>query len=114
MGGDLRHLDAPTLALLTNREVLAVNQASTDNAPLFLDDGTKVWTARADGGDRYVALFNVSDKEREVSVALSLLGLGGKATVRDLWEGKDLGQVEGRVSARLASHGAGLFRVKSI
>ncbi|SUJ24254.1 Alpha-galactosidase A precursor [Sphingomonas paucimobilis] len=33
MGGDLRHLDAPTLALLTNRAVIAVNQASTDNQP---------------------------------------------------------------------------------
>ncbi len=115
MGGDLRHLDAPTLALLTNREVLAVNQSSTENTPLFLDDGTKVWTARAEGGgERYVALFNVSDKEREVSVPLSLLDLGAKASVRDLWEGKDLGAAEGRVSARLASHGAGLFRVKGI
>ncbi|PZQ55408.1 MAG: alpha-galactosidase [Novosphingobium pentaromativorans] len=115
MGGDLRHLDAPTLALLTNREVLAVNQSSTENAPLFLDDGTKVWTARAEGGgERYVALFNVSDKEREVSVPLSLLDLGAKASVRDLWEGKDLGVVEGRVSARLASHGAGLFGVKGV
>ena len=34
MGGDLRHLDAPTLALLTNPEVIAVNQASTANRPL--------------------------------------------------------------------------------
>jgi len=49
-----------------------------------------------------------------VSVPLSLLDLGAKASVRDLWEGKDLGVVEGRVSARLASHGAGLFGVKGV
>jgi hypothetical protein len=45
MGGDLRHLDAPTLALLTNRAVLAVNQASTDNRPHFVEDGARIWSA---------------------------------------------------------------------
>lgn len=49
MGRDLRHLDAATLALLTNREVLAVNQVSRDNQPHFEADGTRIWSARRGG-----------------------------------------------------------------
>ncbi len=48
MGGDLRHLDPATLALLTNREVLAVNQASRDNQPAALIEEVRTWTARAE------------------------------------------------------------------
>ncbi|NUR11226.1 MAG: glycoside hydrolase family 27 protein, partial [Bradyrhizobium sp.] len=69
MGGDLRHLDPPTLALLTNPEVIAVNQASTDNRPYFVEDGMRVWTARpVSGAGRYLALFNTTGKERATGI----------------------------------------------
>jgi alpha-galactosidase len=45
MGGDLRHLDAATLALLTNPEVMAVNQRSRANRPQRADEGTRIWSA---------------------------------------------------------------------
>jgi len=106
MGGDLRHLDAPTLALLTNREVLAVNQASTDNQPHFVMDGTRVWTARAVNGDAYLALFNTGKAEREVGFKLAPLGLDS-AEVTDLWTEQALGSHTGSFSATLPSHGAG-------
>jgi hypothetical protein len=112
MGGDLRHLDAPTLALLTNREVLAVNQASTDNRPHFIADGVRIWSARpADGRGRYVALFNTGKAEREVTVPLRELGLEGTQPVRDLWEGRALAPASGRLAQRIPSHGAGLYRL---
>ena len=112
MGGDLRHLDAATLALLTNPEVLAVNQASTDNQPNFIEDGMRVWTARPPSGpDRYLALFNTVDKEREVGVNLRWLGISSPLQVRDLWAGADLGVMRGRISQRLGAHGAGLYKL---
>lgn len=112
MGGDLRHLDDPTLALLTNREVLAVNQASTDNQPHFLADGVRVWTARpADGRGRYVALFNTGKEAREITLPLRELGFSGSQPVRDLWEGKALAPAKDRLIRRIPSHGAGLYRV---
>lgn len=112
MGGDLRHLDAPTLALLTNREVLAVNQASTDNRPHFLADGVRVWSARpADGRGRYVALFNTGKEAREITLPLRELGLSGSQPVRDLWEGKALAPAKDRLIRPIPSHGAGLYRV---
>jgi hypothetical protein len=112
MGGDLRHLDAPTLALLTNRAVLAVNQASADNRPHFVEDGARIWSARAEGnGDRYVALFNTGAKPREVGIRLRDLGIDRPVAVRDLWAGKALGQQADRVSALLPPHGSALYRL---
>ncbi len=114
MGGDLRHLDAPTLALLTNRAVLAVNQASTDNQPHFVADGTRIWSARPEGapGDRYLALFNTSDAPREVGIALDQLKLAPGARVTDLWSGAALGQAGARFAQTVPSHGAGLYRLR--
>jgi hypothetical protein len=112
MGGDLRHLDEPTLALLTNSEVLAVDQSSTDNRPHFVEDFVRIWSARpSDGKGRYVALFNTTDKAREVSIALRDLGLDGVRQVRDLWAGKSLDTASGRFAQHLPSHGAGLYRL---
>jgi len=112
MGGDLRHLDLPTLALLTNREVLDVNQASSGNMPHFVEDGMRVWTARpAIGGGRYVALFNTTAKEREVGIDFRWLGISSQVRVRDLWERRDIGTANGRFAAILPPHGAGLYRL---
>lgn len=61
-GGDLTKTDAFTLDLLTNDEVLAVNQHSTANRPLFNRDGLVAWTAEEPStGDRYLAVFNTRD-----------------------------------------------------
>jgi hypothetical protein len=114
MGGDLRHLDGPTLALLTNREVLAVNQSSTDNQPYFIEDDMRVWTARsADGAKRYLALFNTGKEARELSVPLRLVGINGPVRLRDLWSGTELGVADSRVAARIPSHGAGLYALRA-
>jgi alpha-galactosidase len=112
MGGDLRHLDAATLALLTNREVIAVNQTSTDNQPHFIEDGMRVWTARsANGQGRYLALFNTTDKARELAVDLRWLEISSPVSVRDLWAGADLGTMHGRIAQRIGAHGAGLYKL---
>ncbi|PHQ64022.1 MAG: alpha-galactosidase [Sphingobium sp.] len=112
MGGDLRHLDAATLALLTNREVIAVNQASSGNCPHFMEDGARIWSAIAEGSaDRYLALFNTSAKPRDVGIDLRDLGVNGPVTVRDLWAGRALGRQAARVAATLPPHGSALYRL---
>jgi alpha-galactosidase len=64
-GGDLTKTDDFTLSLLTNAEVLAVNQASTNNRPLFDRDELIAWTADVPGSpDKYLAVFNVRDRVR--------------------------------------------------
>ncbi len=112
MGGDLRHIDAVTLALLTNPEVIAVSQASTDNQPHFVEDGTRVWSARIPGsGDCYVALFNTGKAAKPVGIDLRLLGIAGEVSVRDLWTGRTLPAVGSRFAQLLPTHGAGLYRL---
>ena len=110
MGGDLRHLDAATLALLTNREVLGVNQASSDNRPHFVEDGTRIWSARAPDGAQILALFNTGKATRRIGFDLGRLGLA-TAQVRDLWAGSDAGLARGRIEQTLPAHGAGLYRL---
>jgi alpha-galactosidase len=113
MGGDLRHLDAATKALLTNPEVLAVNQASSGNRPHFVEDGVRVWTAKAANGDAYLALFNTSGKPHEVGVDHKTVGLPASVAARDLWARADAGRAAGRFSVQLPSHGSGLYRLSA-
>jgi alpha-galactosidase len=112
MGGDLRHLDAPTLALLTNREVLAVDQTSTDNQPHFLLDGARFWTARDPAtGDHFLAMFNTSKKDKTLSFPLDRLGLAAVSRCRDLWTGQELGASQGAVTVTLRPHASALYRL---
>jgi alpha-galactosidase len=112
MGGDLRALDVDTLALLTNDEVLAVNQRSTGGRQLFRTDAHIAWTARDwRTGDRYLALFNLGDRPDAVQADLTALGLSGSVRVRDLWARRPLGSVRGRFAASLPAHGSGLYRL---
>jgi hypothetical protein len=64
-GGDLTKTDDATLALLTNDEVLAVNQHSTNNRPLYNRDELIAWVADVPGSpDKYLAVFNSRDRVR--------------------------------------------------
>jgi hypothetical protein len=112
MGGDLRHLDAKTLALLTNPEVLAVNQRSRDNRPHRAEAGTRIWSARSGEkrGLQYLALFNTSDAPTEIAFDLSRLDLGNRnVAVRDLWARRDLPAVRGALRITLAPHASTLL-----
>lgn len=111
MGGDLRHLDDATLALLTNPDILAVNQASSGNRPHIVEDGTRIWSARAPGGDHYVALFNTTSKPKRVALPLDMLGIRSPVAVRDLWARRALADTAGEIAQDLPAHGASLLRL---
>jgi hypothetical protein len=113
MGGDLPTLDAATLELLTNPEMLGVDQHSARNRELFTRGNQVAWTADASGSrDKYLAVFNMDDQSpAEVTVRWSELGLGEKCAVRDLWKKEDLGVVDAAFAPKIAPHGAGLYRV---
>ena len=112
-GGDLPANDAFTLALLTNQEVLDVDQKSSANHQVYESGTTMAWLAEVPNSpDKYVALFNLSDKPQVVSLPWSDLKLAfAKPSVRDLWQGKDLG-VADKVDKQIPPHGALLLRVK--
>jgi hypothetical protein len=117
MGGDLRALDAATLALITNDAVIAVNQRSTGNRPLFERDGLVGWTADVPGKrERYLALFNTRDRTGAASgvpvpVPLGAMGFVGPVQARDLWSGANLGPIGPQWAPVIPWHGAGLYRM---
>ncbi|HEY0282674.1 MAG TPA: glycoside hydrolase family 27 protein [Rhizomicrobium sp.] len=114
MGGDLRHLDEATYALLTNDEVLGVNQVSRNNRQIVRSDEMAVWAAQdARGSETIVALFNLRDPgpDAPVPVTLAQLGLTGTVRVRDLWQRRAIAAAQGRFAPGIPCHGAGLYRL---
>jgi alpha-galactosidase len=117
IGADLTKLDDFTLSLLTNDEVVAVNQNSVNNRQLFQRDGFYGWIADVPGSaDKYLALFNTrspaaTDPATAIPVALSELGFSGEVRVRDLWQNQDLGPATNEFAPIIQAHGAGLYRI---
>jgi alpha-galactosidase len=116
LGNDIRTMSDETLRILTNEEVIAVNQDPagiqgrrvTDNGDL------EVWLkplCTADGPEKAVVLLNRSGSSAEISVSFRDIGIMGSATVRDLWEHTDLGQRTGSFSAQVASHAVVMLKV---
>jgi hypothetical protein len=112
LGADLTKLDDGDLALLTNAEVLAVDQAGHVATPLSQQSQQQVWRAKNPDGSLTVALFNLGNTAAPVSVAWSELGLPPGASVRDLWQHSDLGKFDSAYQATLAPHACQLLRVQ--
>ncbi len=112
VGGDLPKADAWTTALLTNPEVIAVDQHSSGNHPVIATERTVVWLAQgANPSDHYLAVFNLGESSETVQYSWSDLGLAAsKYRLRDLWERKDLGSANS-VNVILPPHGSVLYRV---
>ncbi len=115
-GGDLPTNDEFTLSLLTNDEVLAVNQNSSKNKQLKEDCGLIVWTADVPGADdKYVAFFNINDAGiSEISVTLAELGFSGQYSVKDLWSKEDKGSVTDKFTVSVEPHASVLVRFSKV
>jgi alpha-galactosidase len=111
MGGNLLHSDAWTTSVLTNREVLAVDQHSTGNHPVITSDHIIVWLSRPEsGGDSYLAVFNVSESRQTIRYDWKDLGLAaGRYNLRDLWRHKNL-HATASLDVTLEPHASALFR----
>lgn len=108
VGGRLPSADEWTLSLLTNPEVLAVDQHSSDSRPIITTDKLVVWRAKSKSG-YYLAVFNISSESQKISYKWSDLGLNAASyKLRDLWEHKDLGSAPS-FSAELPSHASVLY-----
>ncbi|MCL6670272.1 alpha-galactosidase D [Streptomyces panaciradicis] len=111
-GDDLTRLDSYGLSLLTNKEVIALNQGGTPPArPITPSDPQQVWAAKNPDGSYTVALFNLADSPAAVSASWASLGFTGKAAVRDLWNHENLGSFKDKVTEALPAHGSRLFTV---
>jgi alpha-galactosidase len=111
IGDDLTTLDNYGLSLLTNTEVLAIDQAGHQAHPISQASSQQVWFSNNGDGSYTVALFNLGTSTAPVTVNWQNLGFTGVATVRDLWSHTDLGTATNSFSASLNSHASRLLRV---
>jgi len=111
-GDDLTKLDSYGLSLLTNDDVIAVDQAGNPAKPVSQRTDQQVWYAKNADGSYTVALFNMGDSTATVTANWNDLGISGSASVRDLWSHSNLGTVSGSFSASLPSHGSRLLTIK--
>ena len=113
IGCDMTQLDDFTLSLLTNDEVLAVNQDRLGEAARRISarDDTEVWARRLSDGRLAVGLFNRGYDRAEVAVSWANLKIAGRQPVRDLWLRKDLGGFDGSFTISIPAHGAALVGI---
>jgi alpha-galactosidase len=118
-GNDLRSMSVPIRAILTNAEVIAVDQD-----PLGVQGtrvaspatGLEIWSKPLAGGNvRAVALLNRNATAGSITVTFAQIGLAsGQASVRDLWQHADLGTFDGAYTANaVPSHGVVMLRIAS-
>ncbi|UCD28855.1 MAG: putative Ig domain-containing protein [Planctomycetota bacterium] len=113
IGGDVTKLDEFTLNLLTNDEVLQVNQdpLGEQAAQIFKKAHQEVWAKNMEDGSKAVGLFNMAQEYDQITVNWSQLVIQGKQSVRDLWRQKNIGVFEDEFVAKVPSHGVVLVRI---
>lgn len=114
LGCDFDQMDDFTLGLLTNEEVLAINQDVLGDMarPIEPSPEEEVWFKRMSDGSHAIGLFNKSDDPvRKVGVRWEDIGLRGPHTVRNLWEREDLGLYSECFAAEVPAHGVCLLRI---
>jgi hypothetical protein len=118
LGANLTVLDDFTRSLITNQEVIDINQKSWKSYPIRdLPPGfehARVWEALTGTNDRprpYFAFFNLDDKPVKLRATWKQLGLGGEHAARSLWEGVQLPSSAG-IELTLPGHGSAIYRVE--
>ena len=111
-GGDIGSSDAFTIDILTNPEVIQVNQHSANGREVYRKADIICWVADAPGSSsKYVSVSNVGDAEKGVHLNWDVLGIkASKASVRDLWTHKELGSSDA-VAMSLRPHASILLKV---
>jgi len=113
IGCDMSNLDQFTLDLLTNDDVLAIDQDPLGKAATakVKTEESEVWSRPLWDGTVAVALFNKTDKAAEVPVNWADLGVKGNQLVHDCWQRKDLGSFDGSFKTKVLPHGAVVLKI---
>ena len=116
IGCDLTTLRSETLHLLTNKDLIALDQDPLGLQAYVLEheDGTYVLVKDLEerfGTRRAVALYNPTEEEKFIGVDFDRAELGGRVEVRDLFGQRDLGSMEGRLEVKVPAHGTRIFRL---
>ena len=112
-GNDLSKMSPETLSILTNKEVIAVDQdplgKQGDRASAV--GMTEIWTKPLSGGAVAAGLFNRDTEERSVTLHLRDIGFEDRAKVRDLWKHEDVSATHGTYTVTVPPHGVVMLKV---
>ncbi|MEI6586675.1 MAG: alpha-galactosidase, partial [Sediminibacterium sp.] len=129
IGCPIEQIDAFTLNLLTNDEVIAVNQDPLGKPARLVKEinGIQIWLKQLLDGSVAVGLFNTgcygtnpvsyfnwgNETAASFNFDFSSIGLNGKYTVRDLWQQKNIGVFNGSMKTTINHHGVQMFQLTS-
>lgn len=115
-GNDLRSMTPETHDILTNKDVIAVDQdpMGREGRRVAKDGDLEIWAKQMQDGGRAVVLLNRGSSSHDISVTWEELGYPGhlSAAVRDLWSHKDLGKFTAKFSAPVESHGVVMVTIR--
>ncbi len=112
LGDDLTRMDSYGLSLLTNTEVVAIDQEGIPATRVANANNLQVWEKPNGDGSYSVGLFNLGGASASIQVNWSQLGFGGSAAVRNLWTHTNLGSFNGSYTATsVPSDGSVLLKV---
>jgi hypothetical protein len=110
-GGNMPENDQQTLSLLTNPDVIRINQAGSKPRELRRDGDSVVWVSDGPNAERNVALFNLSNGPATVALSLKDAGIDGPARAKDCWVPAKSATVTDELRRDLPPHGSVLFVV---
>lgn len=115
IGCDLQRLDPFTLNLLTNDEVLALDQDALgyQAKPIMKEEKIQVWVKNLADGNKAVSIFNLDDTTQIYSLDLTKIGFDSEVLIRDLWRQDDMGKYSGEYTTAIPSHGVVLLKIFS-
>ncbi|HSM78367.1 MAG TPA: hypothetical protein VLT57_12095, partial [Bryobacteraceae bacterium] len=115
-GNDLRSAPPDILAILTNPEVLAVDQdpLGKEATRVWKDGDLEVWARPLKGGAIAAGLFNRGTTPARITARASDIGLTGPGRARDLWAHKELGEISDPFSAEVPAHGVAMIRIDPV
>jgi alpha-galactosidase len=114
IGCDMGRLDQFTLSLLTNDEVIAINQDVLGKSARqhIKNDNYQVWVKELKGGNKAIGLFNTTDKYQTISLSKTDPALKGYTKFRDAWRQQNIVVAGNALTAKVAPHGVLLVTVK--
>jgi hypothetical protein len=115
IGCDMSQLDDFTINLLTNDEVLAIDQDALGKGAekAYDKDQIQVWIKPLKDGSKAMGIFNLAAKTTNTTINFTELGLGSQLKLRDLWRQKDLGVSKNAYSAVIPGHGVLLLKIRN-
>jgi alpha-galactosidase len=113
-GNDLSKMTPATLAILTNKQVIAIDQdalgAQGDRVSAV--GFSEIWAKPLSGGAKAIALFNRADEAKTITLKLDQVGLT-QATLHDVWADKDVTATDGAYTTTVPAHGTVLLRASA-